>query len=245
MLGMARRRLHRSLETLREEIDAGVPVVGLEPSCVSVFRDELVSMLPESAAARQLARSTFLLGEFLRREHRREPLPLPELHARALVHGHCHHKSVIDPHLEKEPELLDAIGLDHEILAGAGCCGMAGSFGYEPGEKYEVSMAAGERLLLPRVREASKSTLIVADGFSCREQVMQTTDRQPLHTAQVLQLAREAGPAAPEREYPERGLVTGSIGGPTRRRVIGTAIALGGMAGAVAAALLAWRRVPR
>ncbi len=187
MLATAKKVWRRTLDGLRPYIRAGVPIVGLEPSCVAAFRDELVGLLPHDEDARRLARQTFLLGEFLDREGYQPP----RLRRRALVQGHCHHKAVIG--MEGETRLLDKIGLDYELLD-AGCCGMAGSFGFEA-DHYDISMAAGERLLLPAVRAADADTLIVANGFSCRQQILQATSRQPLHLAEVLLLAlRESAP---------------------------------------------------
>ncbi|MGZ6143147.1 MAG: heterodisulfide reductase-related iron-sulfur binding cluster, partial [Myxococcales bacterium] len=182
MLDLARAKLRQILADLREEIERGTPVVGLEPSCVSVFRDELLGLFPHDADAQRLERQTFLLSEFLL-ERARGWKP-PPLRRRALVHGHCHHKAVLG--WDKEKELLEQVLPEHEIVD-SGCCGMAGSFGYEK-DKYEVSMKVGERKLLPSVREAPDETLIVADGFSCHGQI-ETAGRKPLHIAQVLQLA--------------------------------------------------------
>ena len=184
MLGLAMKFLRRTLDALRAEIRAGVPVVGLEPSCVSVFRDELPAMLPDDADARRLADQTFLLSEFLaKRAPAFAPPPLPR---KALVHGHCHQKAVLD--FSCETSVLDAVHLDYSVL-NSGCCGMAGAFGFERGEHYRVSIACGERVLLPAVRGASAATLIVANGFSCREQIAQTTGRRAVHVAEVLESA--------------------------------------------------------
>jgi FAD/FMN-containing dehydrogenase/Fe-S oxidoreductase len=183
MLKTAKRLWRKTLEALRPHIRAGVPLVGLEPSCVAAFRDELGGLFPKNEDAKRLAEQTFLLSEFLENEGYQPP-PLAR---RALVHGHCHHKAVLG--MAKETSLLDKLGLDYQLLD-SGCCGMAGSFGFEA-EHYDVSIAAGERLLLPAVRAADPDTLIIADGFSCRQQILQTTKRRPLHLAEVLQLALE------------------------------------------------------
>ena len=111
--------------------------------------------------------------------------------AKAIVHGHCHQKAVL--RMGDTEKVLRDLGLDVEVLD-AGCCGMAGSFGFEAGERYEVSMKCGEQVLLPAVRQAPRDALIVANGFSCREQIAQATGRRALHLAQVLQMAlREGG----------------------------------------------------
>src|SRR5262249_36305638 len=130
----------------------------------------------------QLKAHTFLLSEFLISKANYHP---PQLKRKALVHGHCHHKSVLK--FDPEFELLKRTGLDFQVLD-SGCCGMAGSFGFEA-EKYEVSVAIGERVLLPAVRSAASDTLIIADGFSCFQQIEGLTGRRPLHIAEVLQMA--------------------------------------------------------
>ncbi len=184
MVDQARGMLERIVATLRPQIRAGVPIVGLEPSCVSVFRDELANLLPTDEDARRLGSQTFLLSEYLER-HAPDFVP-GRLERRAIVHGHCHHKAVLG--FDAEEKLLRKLGLDVEVLD-SGCCGMAGAFGFEKGEHYDVSIKCGERVLLPAVRSADRHTLIVADGFSCREQIAQTTRRQALHLAEVLRVA--------------------------------------------------------
>jgi Fe-S oxidoreductase len=149
---------------------------------VTVFRDE----------------QTFLLSEFL--EQQVKGYRPPQLEGKALVHGHCHHKSTLKFH--DEESVLKKIGLDYTILD-SGCCGMAGAFGYES-EHYDIGIKCGERVLLPSVRNAPRSALIVSDGFSCREQILQETDRHGLHLAQVLQMALREGPNGPIGDLPER-----------------------------------------
>ncbi len=203
MLDLAERLLRQTLEELGPQIRAGVPLVGLEPSCMAVFRDELVNLLPDDENARRLSGQSYLLSEFLARKA--GDYRLPELvrpsgregaadHPRALVHAHCHHQAIFG--LEDEKAVLDALGLDFRVLD-SGCCGMAGSFGFERGERYEVSIKAGERVLLPAVRSAAADTLIISDGFSCREQIAQGTDRRALHLAEVLQMALHDGQRVP------------------------------------------------
>jgi FAD/FMN-containing dehydrogenase/Fe-S oxidoreductase len=177
----AKRLLRDTLEALGPDLEAGVPVIGLEPSCVSVFRDELTGLFPKDPRAQQLAQSTFTLSEFLLREK----VALPTLHRKALVQAHCHHKAVM--RFDAEEALLRGIGLEL-THPDSGCCGMAGAFGFEK-KHYDLSMKVGERVLLPMVREADAETLIIANGFSCREQIEQSTGRATLHFAEVLKLA--------------------------------------------------------
>jgi FAD/FMN-containing dehydrogenase/Fe-S oxidoreductase len=185
MLDRAEALLLQILDELSPEIEAGVPVVGLEPSCVAVFRDELLNLFPRDQRAQALASQTYLLSEFL--ETRAPDFKLPRLDRIALLHGHCHHKSI--QKMTAEESILRRLGVDFRQPA-PGCCGMAGSFGFER-EKYDVSMAIGELELLPAVRSAPADCLIIADGFSCREQIAQGTDRHALHLAEVLQMALE------------------------------------------------------
>jgi Fe-S oxidoreductase len=179
MLTLAKHTLRKTLEALSEPITSGVPVVVLEPSCASVFRDELRKLLPHDEHARRLVNQTVVLDELLERYAPDwEP---PRIAAKALIHGHCHQKAVIGA----RPDLLRRAGVDAEMTK-AGCCGMAGSFGYHAGEQYDISMAIGEQFLLPQVRSAPADTLLVADGFSCRTQIAAGAGRRALHTAEVL-----------------------------------------------------------
>jgi FAD/FMN-containing dehydrogenase/Fe-S oxidoreductase len=193
MLDRAQALLLNILDALAPEIEAGIPVVGLEPSCVAVFRDELLNLFPHDHRAQALSKQTFLLSEFLERELNERELtpnaPLPQLNRKALLHGHCHHKSIMK--MTAEESLLRRLGIDFQSPA-PGCCGMAGSFGFEP-DKYDISMAIGELELLPAVRKAPADWLIIADGFSCREQIAQGTNRQALHLAEVLHMALDPG----------------------------------------------------
>lgn len=204
MLKTAKRLLYDVLGSLKNEIRAGTPVVGLEPSCVTVFRDEMCNLLPHVEDAKRLKQQVFTLGEFL--EKKAPGYKPPKLKRKALLHGHCHHKAVLK--MVSEEKLLHDMELDYQMLD-SGCCGMAGYFGYEKGRHYDVSVKAAERALLPAVRNAAKETLIITDGFSCREQIEQLSDRKGLHTAQVLQMAlREQGhPEAKNGAYPEKKYV--------------------------------------
>jgi len=180
-LDKAKEYLERILSVLSAQIEAGIPVVVLEPSCASVFRDELRNLFPRDARAMKLRSQTFLLSEFL--EHHAPGYAPPQLAGKVLLHGHCHHKSLMG--LGDEESLLRKAGADLQSID-TGCCGMAGPFGFEK-EKYEVSQAVGERVLLPAVRNTPGSTVIVSDGFSCREQIQQSTGRRAIHLAEALQ----------------------------------------------------------
>ncbi len=234
MLRLAKRMLRQVLDTLRPMLRAKVPVVGLEPSCISVFRVELPNLFPDDADARRLRDQSFTLGELLfRHANGWEP---PRLERRALVQGHCHHKSVLD--LASDVALLRRMGLNAEVLD-AGCCGMAGAFGYER-EHHAVSVACAERHLAPAIRHAPDDALIVADGFSCRGQIAHQTGRRALHTAQLLQMARQQGPGGPRGPMPERGHVGVHLPGSGARKVRSAVLLV-----ASAAAALAWIRSRR
>jgi Fe-S oxidoreductase/FAD/FMN-containing dehydrogenase len=185
MADAARRRLLDAMETLAPFVDRGAAIVGLEPSCILSFRDELPAMFPRSSDARKLAGAATLLDEFL--AAKAPGFAPPELQGRALVHGHCHQKALAG--IANELTLLKkAPGLTVEA-PDAGCCGMAGAFGYDD-RRFDISRAIGERVLLPAVRESAPETLIIADGFACRAQIRQfCRGRRPLHLAQALNLA--------------------------------------------------------
>jgi FAD/FMN-containing dehydrogenase/Fe-S oxidoreductase len=180
-LDQAQKYLLDILERLGPQIDAGMPFVVLEPSCASVFRDELKNFFPSNERALRLARQTFLLSEFFTRH---APGYKPAQHAgrQMVLHGHCHHKALVGMH--DELSLLQATGAQVTMLD-SGCCGMAGPFGFEK-DKFAVSQALGERVLLPAVRAAAADTILVTDGFSCREQIRQNSSRHALHLAEVL-----------------------------------------------------------
>jgi FAD/FMN-containing dehydrogenase/Fe-S oxidoreductase len=183
MLVLARRLLRRILRLLTPSIDAGVPLVVLEPSCAAVFRDEMPNMLRGDARADQLARNTFTLAEFLVRAG---AVINPGLAgSSALVQTHCHQHAVMG--FEDDLTILARLGLDARVLD-QGCCGLAGAFGFERGRKYRLSMAIGELGVLPAIRSTCADTLILADGFSCREQIRHGTGRKALHLAQILDM---------------------------------------------------------
>jgi FAD/FMN-containing dehydrogenase/Fe-S oxidoreductase len=182
MLGRAQRLLLQTMQVLEKDIADRIPIVMLEPSCASVFRDELLNLFPKDDRAHRLSSQVFLLSEFL--EQHARAFSLPTLQQGALVHGHCHHKSIV--RMKAEEAVLQRMGIDYQTPA-PGCCGMAGAFGFEK-EKYDVSLAIGELELLPAVRNAPEDWLIVADGFSCREQIEQCTGRKTLHLAEVIRM---------------------------------------------------------
>jgi Fe-S oxidoreductase len=191
----ARREAERVLAALDPFVARGVPVVGLEPSCILGFRDEIPALLPD-ARARALAGQAMLFEEFLAREAKagRLDLPLAPIGSRALVHGHCHQKA-FDAFTAVETVLRLVPGLGVETIESS-CCGMAGSFGYAAAT-IDVSLAMGELSLLPAVRQAPDDAIIVADGTSCRHQIHDGTGRPALHVARVLamSLAQEQGKA--------------------------------------------------
>jgi FAD/FMN-containing dehydrogenase/Fe-S oxidoreductase len=233
MLDLAEAYLHRVLSGLRDEIHAGTPVVGVEPSCVAVFKDELTKLWPMDQDAQRLKQQTFHFAEFLAHQEGWEP---PQLHRKALLHGHCHQKATGGTGPDKQ--LLEKMGIEVEELD-AGCCGMAGGWGYEHGH-YDVSIACGERVLLPKVRDAAPDTLLVADGFSCRSQIEQAShsERRALHAGQVLAIAREHGPEGPPADHPERFAPPRPAGGSGKAiRATAVAVAVAAAAGFGAVAL--------
>jgi Fe-S oxidoreductase/FAD/FMN-containing dehydrogenase len=180
MLDKAKEYLTEAMDALAEEISAGTPILVLEPSCASVFRDEAVNLMPDDPRTAKLKRQTMLLGEFL---VRRAPDYAPATtQQRILVHMHCHQRAIFN--MKDEVAVLHKTGGDVRLLD-SGCCGMAGPFGFEK-KRYGVSQTLGERVLLPAVRGAEPGTVIVTDGFSCREQIAQNTSKRAVHLAEVL-----------------------------------------------------------
>jgi len=186
-LKQGRRLLGRVLDAFEPELDSGVPVVVLEPSCEAVFHDELPNLFPADPRAKRLDGLVVSLGEFVARNQAAfGPEIRGRLTAPAILHGHCHQKALVG--MAAEEAALRSIGLD-PAQPEPGCCGMAGAFGFERGDHYELSMKIGERALLPAVRAAEPDALLIADGFSCREQIAQSTGRRPVHLAEVLAMA--------------------------------------------------------
>jgi FAD/FMN-containing dehydrogenase/Fe-S oxidoreductase len=187
LLGAARAYLAKVLDRMAPQIEAGLPFIFLEPSCASVFKDELLELFPEDLRARRMSKQVWLLADWLAAK-------APEFGAgglagaHILLHGHCHHKAVFGGPAN-EISMLRRAGATVEPIQ-AGCCGMAGAFGFEA-KKFEVSKTIAQDGLLPAVEAAGPMTIIVADGFSCREQIAQLGHREAMHFAEVL--ARRCG----------------------------------------------------
>jgi Fe-S oxidoreductase len=187
-LGLAKRYLHRALAALGPALAAGLPVVGVEPSCVATFRHELPRMLPRDDEALALGRQALHLGEFFER-YGIDPPPGAAGRLRAHLWVHCHQTATGGGGPDRR--LLAAMGAEVVALPGT-CCGLAGSWGMESAH-HDLSMAIGERDLLPAVRAAGPGDVIVANGFSCRMQIAAATGRRALHLAEVLAMARQPG----------------------------------------------------
>ncbi|MGH9389471.1 MAG: (Fe-S)-binding protein, partial [Vicinamibacteria bacterium] len=167
-----------NVETLHPFVREGIPIVGCEPSCVLGFRDEYPELVPGDQS-KDLAKGSFLLEEFLLRE--RPSLPVRNPVERILLHGHCHLKALVGT----EPLVSFLKQVSGEVtVVESGCCGMAGSFGYEK-EHFDISLQMAERRLAPAAREAPESTVLVAPGTSCRHQIHDTTGRRAYHPAEV------------------------------------------------------------
>lgn len=184
-LDLAKEKLRVALEVIDQQMAGGaaapVAVVGLEPGCMSVFKDELLKLFPDDVRAKKLSRSVALLGDFLHANGYRPP----KLDATVLVHAHCHQKSLFGT--KGDNALLEMLGTSSTVLD-SGCCGMAGSFGFNP-DHIEISKAVGELVLLPAVRKLPEDALILTNGFSCREQIRQGAGREVVHLAELLQMA--------------------------------------------------------
>ena len=187
-LDLAKQKLEKILDTIGSEINENpnspIAVVGLEPGCMSVFKDELLKFFPNDPRATLLASSSYLLGDFL---HEQGYTP-PPLDCNVLVHSHCHQKSLFGT--KGDVALLAALGAKANFID-SGCCGMAGSFGFNP-EHVGISKAVGELVLLPAIRAAEPETIILTNGFSCREQIEQETGRKVKHLAELLQMAHQS-----------------------------------------------------
>jgi Fe-S oxidoreductase len=181
LLGAARSYLARVLDRMAPQIESGLPFIFLEPSCASVFKDELPELFPNDCRAKLLSQQIWLLADWLA-EHAPGFAAARLAGANILVHGHCHHKAVFGGPAS-EVALLRAAGATVELIQ-AGCCGMAGPFGFEA-SKFEISKTIANQDVLPAVRSAGPTTILVADGFSCREQIAQLSNRQAFHFAEL------------------------------------------------------------
>ncbi len=230
MLDQAKRYLRKILTTMAPQIAAGTPIVCLEPSCASVFKDELTNLFPNDEAAQRLSKQVILFPDFLDQVGYKPG----KLQGKAVVHGHCHHKALWS--MSPEERLLRATGLQTDVLD-SGCCGLAGSFGYEEGH-HDISMKIGERVLFPAVRNAASETIVVSDGFSCRQQIAHGTPRRGMHTAEVLAMALERPKIAGQSGPPEEGHTQPDAPYPYK-----TALLAG--ASLVGAGLYLWKRTQR
>ncbi len=188
-LGVARRVLRRTVSALAPWLHEGAPIIGLEPSCTAVFRSDAVDLLGHDQDVLRLKKQTRTLAELLVRDH---DIDIPPLRTTsggkpaAIIQTHCHHHAVLG--FDADEELARRAGLDAQPLK-SGCCGLAGDFGMTP-EHRDVSLAVGEQVLLPAVRDADPSTLVLADGFSCRTQIEEAgAGRHGVHLAEVLNAA--------------------------------------------------------
>ena len=187
LVAQAREEAQRCVSALAPFARRGVPIVGLEPSCILGFRDEIPALI-KTADARALAAYVLLFEEYIAREADagRFALPLRAVGKQALLHGHCHQKSfaamaAVEATLRLIPDLkVETVETS--------CCGMAGAFGYGA-DTYDTSLAMAELSLLPAVRKADSDTIVVADGTSCRHQIKDGTGREPLHVARVLAMS--------------------------------------------------------
>jgi Fe-S oxidoreductase len=178
-LDHARAQLRRTLDALEPALSSGIPIVGLEPSCVAVFRHDSEKLLPHDPRAKQAASAVKTLAELLSETNSWVPPSIAGVDI--LVQPHCHQHAVLG--FETDQALLEGAGANVKTLSG--CCGMAGNFGVERGH-YEVSVAVAESELLPALRSIKAETVLLADGFSCRTQISQLGGVKALHLAELL-----------------------------------------------------------
>jgi Fe-S oxidoreductase len=189
--------LIRTLAVLRPYLEAGTPVIGLEPSCTAVFRSDAPELMPADQDVQRLAGQVRTLAEQLV-HHAPDSWRPPQLARQATVQTHCHQHAIMK--FDADEELMRRAHLDADVLD-EGCCGLAGNFGFERGH-HEVSMAVAELGVLPSVRAAAPDSLILADGFSCRTQIEEGgTGRRALHLAEALALALDGNLPS---DHPER-----------------------------------------
>jgi Fe-S oxidoreductase len=179
-LGEAKQRFERMFDVMSAELEAGTPIIVAEPACASVFKDELTNLMNGREEAKRLSAQVHYISDFIAANMERFPKFLGG--GSALVQAHCHHHSVIG--FDGEAALLERLGINVERPQ-QGCCGMAGAFGMAK-ETFEIGRSIGERVLLPRVRQLDRDTLVLADGFSCREQIELNGGRHTLHVVELL-----------------------------------------------------------
>jgi Fe-S oxidoreductase len=226
-LDVAERYLRHVLQRLRDEIRAGTPIVGMEPSCLAVFKDELKKLFPHDDDADRLARNSYHFAEFLTKFGVDVPAVTG---ARALLWGHCHQRATGG--VDADQKVLRQMGIDVEPVSG-GCCGLAGSWGFEQG-KYQLSLDCGEQALLPSIRK-NPDALVVANGFSCQTQIADV-GAKALHLGQVMAMANASADlgstAPPGRPEPGR-----------RTRAARTAVPVAALGAATVAGTLLTRKV--
>ena len=185
LLDEARQLLLQAVERLYPYAEKGLPIIGLEPSCILTFTDELLSLLPSDVRARKIAEVAVTFEAFIAEQAasgKLDHLRWKAQPGRVLLHGHCHQKALVGT--GPAERVLSLPGYTVETID-SGCCGMAGAFGYEA-EHYEASVLMAERRLAPSVRAEPGDTVIAAAGTSCRAQIADTTGRHALHPAEVL-----------------------------------------------------------
>lgn len=234
-LDQAERYLHTVLDRLREHVRAGTPVVGMEPSCLAVFKDELVKLLPHDDDARRLADNAYHFGEFFDAFDIAPPRFQAGDAAAATMWGHCHHRATGG--MGSEERVLSRMGVDTRSVVG-GCCGLAGSWGFENG-KWQISLDCGEQAFLPAARDTGEDAVVLANGFSCQTQWEQApgSNRRALHLAQLMSLARNG-----KSTRSERADAGGRPRPPAWTRLARTAPAAALAAGALATAVRRFRR---
>ncbi|MBY8882245.1 FAD-binding and (Fe-S)-binding domain-containing protein [Actinacidiphila acidipaludis] len=237
-LGAAERILKRTVQVLRPWIEAGTPIVGLEPSCTAVFRADAPELMPDDQDIQRLSGQFLTFSELLL-NHAPDGWSPPSLTRAATVQTHCHQHAVTK--FDADRELMRRAGIDADVLD-EGCCGLAGNFGFERGHG-ELSMAIGELGVLPAVREAAPSAMVIADGFSCRTQIEQGgTGRRALHLAEVLAIGLD-GPAP--ADHPEKAADRPPEPSALRTRLTTAGVALAAAGSTAGGAYLALRKLRR